>query len=413
MLYSYCDSYYHTGHKGTQTPCITLTALGCKPEDWEFLEKNKEKIYKSDFQYDWTAFVGIPKGHCCFGLTIDEILSTSVGTYGVTGKELERLALSSFPDKDFDSRFPEKGELWWIACIKEDVDHLIDKLIDIDSPISKLRRENISDFFERINCPYSEDVLDAARETFSKVYEISQSQNPPLLVSGELELATKLLNARELVPVPSGDTLENDPAAESAERYLENADEWTPGITTEQKERIAALIRMQERTDEDIRNELVSGCDQAFIEDVFVLQYAKILADQYNYCIGDKEAFDRKEMLSDFIRDVSESKLPLSGGLWPKTEKILSMISNDINSQEEEQKVSTLDDLIQDAIEESEELSDTKKQADPLVEKLENVIDMAKSYQGCGEAERGLCFVADDLKKILEYVKEKELKVER
>ena len=54
-----------------------------------------------------------------------------------------------------------------------------------------------------------------------------------------------------------------------------------------------------------------------------------------------------------------------------------------------------------------------KKQADPLVEKLENVIDMAKSYQGCGEAERGLCFVADDLKKILEYVKEKELKVER
>ena len=45
MSYYYCDSYYHTGHKGIHTPCITLTALGCKPKDWEFLEKNKEKIY--------------------------------------------------------------------------------------------------------------------------------------------------------------------------------------------------------------------------------------------------------------------------------------------------------------------------------------------------------------------------------
>lgn len=84
-----------------------------------------------------------------------------------------------------------------------------------------------------------------------------------------------------------------------------------------------------------------------------------------------------------------------------------------LNSQEEEQKVSTLDDLIQDAIEESKELSDTKEQADPLVEKLENVIDMARRHQGCGEAERGLCFVIDDLEKILEYVKEKELEIER
>lgn len=323
MLYS----HYYTGLKERCTPLIkTKIDLSVNSKDWEFLEKFKKKVHELEFQHDWDDCIGIPKGHCCFGLTIDEILDISVSTYGAADRELEHLVELSFPDKDFDNLFPEEGELWWIACRRGYVDRLIDKLIDINSPISKLRREGVSEFFERINRPYSENIHDAATKTTEKVYEISQE----FPVSGELELAARLLNARELVPVPSGDTLENDPAAESAKRYLENADEWTPGITTEQKERIAALIRMQERMDEDVRNELVCDCDRALVEDVFVLQYAKILADQYNYCIGDKEAFDRKEMLLDFIRDVSESKLPLSRGLWSKTEKILSMISNDI-----------------------------------------------------------------------------------
>ena len=395
MLYS----HYYTGLKERCTPLIkTKVNLSANPKDWEFLEKFKKKVHELEFQHDWDDCIGIPKDHCCFGLTIDEILDISVSTYGATDRELERLVELSFPDKDFDSLFPEEGELWWIACRRGCVDRLIDKLIDINSPISKLRREGISEFFERINRPYSENVHDAAIKTTEKVYEISQE----FPIFGELDLAARLLNARDLIPISSGDTLENDPAAESAKRYLENADEWTPDITAEQKERIAALIRMQERTDEDIRNELVCDCDRALVEDVFVLQYAKFLADQDNCCISDRKAFDKKEILSHFIQDVLWSKLPASGGSWPKAEKVLSMISNDINRQEEE-KVSTMDDLIQDAIEESKELSDTKEQADPLVEKLVDVIDMAKRYQGCREAERGLCFVIDDLEKILEY----------